>query len=385
MIPLYYNVRSLWTRRLSTGLTVLGLAMVVFVFAAVLMLAHGIEKALASGGSPLNVIVLREGATSEIASGVELEVVRVLGSAPELASGTDGEPLAVGERVVLVNLPRPGGASNVTIRGVGENSLTLRPAVRLLEGRLPRPGSNEVAIGTGLDGRFEGVVLGGELELANQRWPVVGRFEATGSAYESELWADGARIAAVFDRPAYSSATFRLRDEAAVAGFIAKVAQQGRYQLEAQREDLYWAEQATALVTFIRVLGLFVAFVFSVGAVLGAMITMYAQVANRIRELATLRAIGFRRRSVLASVVLESAVLGAAGGALGALGAAAMRWVEFRTLNFQTFSEVRFEFIPTPGILLAAVLFGTTVGLLAGVLPAIRAARLPILEAVRGA
>ena len=287
--------------------------------------------------------------------------------------------------MILVSLERPGGISNITVRGVHAESFAVHSGVRLVGGRPPRPGTNEIVVGSSLAGRFPGATIGGQIRIANQPWPVVGSFTAAGSAYESEIWADADRVGATFDRPAFSSATFRMRDEASTESFIQRVkAEEGRFQLVAEREDDYWEKQSTGLATFIRVLGLFVTFVFSGGAVLGAMITMYAQVANRIRELATLRAIGFRRRSVMTSVVIESAMLGAIGGLLGAGAAFLMRWVDFRTLNFQTFSEVRFSFEPTPAILLTAVLFGTVIGLVAGVLPAIRAARLPILAAVRG-
>jgi hypothetical protein len=385
MVPLYYNARSLWARRLSTGLTVLGLGLVVFVFAAVLMLARGIESALASGGDAANVVLLREGATSELVSSVERDVVRVLSTQPEVASSPTGEPLAAGELVVLVAMPRAGGAEvNTTARGIGPRSFAARPTVRLLAGRAPRPGTNEVALGSALLGRTPGANVGGELRFAQQRWPVVGAFSAEGGGYESELWADAQRLGSAFGREAaYSSAIVRLSSPAAVEGFIQRVEADPRFTLKAQSEPEYWESQASALATFIRVLGLFVSFVFSVGAVLGAMVTMYAQVASRIAELGMLRAVGFRRRSVLASIIIESAMLGAAGGVLGALGALAMRWVDIRTLNFQTFAEVSFGFKPTPGILLVALLFGTTMGLLGGLLPAARAARLSILNALR--
>lgn len=385
MVPLYYNARSLWARRLSTGLTVLGLALVVFVFAAVLMLARGIESALASGGDPSNVVLLREGATGELVSSVERDAVRVLATEPEVATSVSGEPLASGEIVVLVALPREDGKEvNTTARGVGPQSFAARPTVRLISGRTPRPGTNEVALGASLVGRTPGARVGGELRFAQQRWPVVGVFSADGGGYESELWADAQRLGSAFGREAaYSSAIVRLSSPSAVKGFIQRVQGDPRFTLKAQAEPEYWASQASALATFIRVLGLFVSFVFSVGAVLGAMVTMYAQVASRVAELGMLRAVGFRRRSVLASVIAESAMLGAAGGLLGALGAFAMRWVDIRTLNFQTFAEVSFGFKPTPGILMAAILFGTVMGLLGGLLPATRAARLSILDALR--
>lgn len=383
MIPFYYNVRSLWARRISTGLTVLGLGLVVFVFASVLMLANGIRSALAAGGSPQNVLLLRGGATSEVVSVLDRAVVQVLATEPEVATSTEGEPLGVGEIVVLVSLPRGGDFMNITARGIDPLSFSVRPKVRLTEGRAPRPGTTEVAIGAGLTDGLSGAYVGGELEFAQQRWPVVGRFEAGGGAYESELWADVTRLSAAFDRPGFSSATVRLRSPELVPAFIAKVKEDPRFTLDAEREDVYWAEQSTGLATFIRVLGLFASFVFSLGAVLGAMITMFAQVAARVRELGMMRAVGFRRRSVLGSVVVESMLLGAAGGLVGALGALAMSLVQIRTLNFQTFSVVRFGFSPTPGILLAALLFGTVMGTLGGLLPARRAARLSVLEAVQ--
>ncbi|MBN1203870.1 MAG: ABC transporter permease [Myxococcaceae bacterium] len=384
MVPLYYNTRSLWGRRLSTGLTVMGLGLVVFVFAAVLMLARGIEAALSAGGDPSNVVLLREGTDSELGSFMERDALRVLSTAPEVASSVEGEPLAAGEVVVLVALPRDGGnVMNTTARGISAQSVAARPTVRLVSGRMPRPGTNEVALGASLLGRTPGATVGGALRFAQQVWPVVGVFTAGGGAFESELWADGRRLGSAFGRDGPSSAIVRLSSPTLVDTFIRRVEADPRFTLKAQSESNYWEEQATALATFIRVLGLFVSFVFSMGAILGAMITMYAQVASRIAELGMLRAVGFRRRSVLASVMIESGLLGVTGGVLGALAALAMRWVDIRTLNFQTFAEVSFGFAPTPGILLAALLFGTGMGLLGGLLPALRAARLSILDALR--
>ncbi|QRK10054.1 FtsX-like permease family protein [Archangium violaceum] len=384
MIPLYYNTRSLWARRLSTGLTVLGLGLVVFVFATVLMLANGIESALASGGDPRNVILLAEGSTSELMSNVERDALRALGSAPQVASSPEGEPLVAGELIVPVLLPRgDGNESNINARGIGPESFAIRPTVRLIAGREPRPGTNEIALGEALVGRSPGAYLGGELVFAEERWPVVGVFTAAGGAYESELWVDANRLGPAFDRPGLSSIVVRTGSEQARDTFIQQVEEEPRFTLDAKSEPEYWAEQATWLATFIRVLGLFVSFIFSVGAVLGAMITMYAQVAARLGELGMLRAVGYRRRSVLASILIESAVLGAAGGVLGALGALATRWMEIRTLNFQTFAEVRFGFTPTPGIVVAALVFGTLMGVLGGMLPALRASRLSILDALR--
>ncbi len=384
MVPLFYNARSLWARRLSTGLTVLGLGLVVFVFSAVLMLANGIESALASGGDPANAVILRKGATGELVSGVERDSVRILATDPAVASGADGNRLVSGELVVLVALPRRGAqAVNTSARGIGPESFTARPEVRLVSGRKPRPGTHEVVLGQALVGTSPDATLGGELRFAQQRWPVVGVFEAGAGAFESELWADATQLGAAFGRPGYSSALVRLRSAGDMEDFVKRVEEDPRFTLEAKPEPRYWADQARGMATFIRVLGLFVSFVFSLGAVLGAMITMYAQVATRIAELGMLRAVGFRRRSVLASVVVESAMLGAAGGVLGALGALSTRWIHIRTLNFQTFAEVSFGFTPTPGIVVGALLFGTLMGLIGGLLPALRAAHLSILDALR--
>ncbi|WP_223632444.1 ABC transporter permease [Corallococcus sp. EGB] len=384
MVPLFYNARSLWARRVSTGLTVVGLGLVVFVFSSVLMLAHGIESALASGGDPSNVVVLRKGATSELVSGIEQEAVRILSTDSQVASGPDGLPLVAGERVALLTLPGGRARSmSTTARGISAESFAARPEVRIVSGRRPRPGTNEVVLGRSLVGTSPEAGLGGALTFAGQRWPVVGVIAARGGAFESEVWADALRLGAAFGREDFSSAVVRLRSPVEVDAFVKRVEANPRFTLEARPEPAYWADQGSGLATFIRVLGLFVSLVFSVGAVLGAMITMYAQVATRVAELGMLRAVGFRRRSVLASVVVESAMLGAAGGVLGALGALATRWIHIRTLNFQTFAAVSFGFSPTPAILLGALLFGTAMGILGGLLPALRAARLSILDALR--
>jgi ABC-type lipoprotein release transport system permease subunit len=385
MIPFYYNARSLFARRISTGATVVGLGLVVFVFAAVLMLSNGIESALRSGGRADNVVLLREGATSEIVSALDRDAVRAISTYTEIGSAPDGTTLITGELLMLIALSREGGGFiNASVRGIGPKSFLIRPGVVIVEGRAPRAGTHEIAIGNALVGRSAGAFVGGELSFAQTRWPVVGRIRAAGAAFESELWTDVDRLGQAFDRVGYTSATARLRSKGLVETFRAHVTSDPRFTLKAEREDKYWADQASSTATFIRVLGLFVSIVFSAGAILGAMITMYAQVAARSRELAMMRAIGFRARSVLGSVVVEAGLLGLAGGVVGAAGAFGMRWVHIETLNFQTFSEVRFGFVPTPGILLSAVLFGLAMGLVGGFLPAVRAARAPILEATRG-
>lgn len=387
MIPIYYNLRSLVARRLSTSLTVVGLSLVVFVFAATLMLSHGIEAALAAGGSEQNVVLLRQGSDTEIVSSVDRDVVRVISTWPEVASRRDGTPLVAGETVVIVALPRPGGNfTNTTARGIDGTSLDIRPTVRLAAGRPPRPGHDEVLLGAALEGKTEGARLGGELSFANRSWRVVGILSAEGSAFESEIWLPGDRLRDAFQREGFSSAIVRLSPSAArdTGAFIRRVEGDPRFTVEAKTERAYWADQARLMATFIRIMGLFVSLVFGVGAVLGAMITMYAQVAARIRELGMLRAVGFRRRSVLGSVVIESGLLGTGGGLVGCVAAFFMKWVRVETVNFSTFSQMRFHFEPSPGILFASLCFGVGMGLFGGLLPALRAARLSILDALRG-
>ncbi len=358
--------------------------MVVYVFAAVLMLGNGIETALSAGGNAANAVLLREGALHEIVSIIDRETVLSLSTLPELATSLKGEPLATGELVVLVALPRGDAHANITVRGITSTSFEARPNVRIFEGRKPRPGTNEVVLGSGLVGRGPDTNIGGELSFANQQWPIVGHLSADGSAFETEIWVDSNRLANTFGRTGFSSALLRLSSPEKYEELKKTIETDSRYQqLKAYREKQYWEEQAKTTATFIRVLGLFVAFVFSVGAILGAMITMYAQVAMRVQELGILRAIGFSRKSVLGGFLVESVFLGIAGGVIGTIGAFIMRWVKINTVNFQTFSDTRFGFVPTPGILTVALLFGATMGLLGGLLPATQAARLEILEAIK--
>lgn len=248
---------------------------------------------------------------------------------------------------------------------------------------MPERGAMELAIGSALVGTSPAAYLGGDLKISSQSFTIVGVLEAEGGAYESELWGDARRIGEAFKRDSPSSVILRATSPAAAAALATRIDADPRFTLKAKPEDQYWEDQSTGTATFIRVLGLFVSVVFSLGAVLGAMITMFAQVAARTRELGMIRAVGFRRRSVLGSVMLESLLLGLTGGLLGAAAASAMRLVQIRTLNFQTFAEVRFGFTPTPGILLGAVAFGAAMGLIGGLVPALRAARLSIVEALR--
>ncbi|GFO55977.1 multidrug ABC transporter permease [Geomonas sp. Red276] len=384
-IPYSYSFRNLWTRRLTTVLTASGMGLVVFVFAATLMLAEGLQKTLVETGSPDNVVVIRKAANSEVQSAVERDQAALLTTDPAVAVGTDGKPLLAKELVVLINLKKRGGnnPANVVIRGIGEESLALRPSVKLFEGRLPRPGSAEVMSGKSIARRFQGCGLGETIRFAMRDWRVVGVFDAGSTGFSSEIWGDVDQMMQAFRRPVYSSLIFRLRDTNAFDSYKARVEGDPRLTVEAKRETRYYLDQSEAMAKFLRILGMVLTVVFSVGAVIGATITMYAAVANRVTEIGTLRALGFQRKSILLVFILESLLLGLCGGVLGVVAASFMQLITISTMNWQSFSELAFSFTLTFGILWKSLLFSMVMGFIGGVLPAFRAARMNIVEALR--
>jgi ABC-type lipoprotein release transport system permease subunit len=389
-VPAVYNVRSLTVRRVTSFLTASGLAAVVFVFCTVLMLAAGIQRTLAATGSPDNAKIIRKGAQNEIQSGIEPEITRLITALPEVGLGKDGKALSSGELTVLIFALREGATSdeqgsNVTVRGVAPAAFELREGLRV-DGRRFQPGTSEILIGKGLVGRFQGMRPGGQVRFARRDWSVVGVIDAGGSAYDSEIWGDVDQFMDAFQRrPAVSSLTVRLREPAAFTALRDRLAADPQLStMEVKREVDYWAAQSESFATFIRALGLSVAFIFAFGAILGAMITMYAQVAARTREIGTLRAIGFRRVAVLVSFVFESILLALVAGGVGVAGASLMQLVSFSTMNFQSFSEVTFGFRLTGGIVAASLAFAAVMGYAGGLLPALRAARMPIVQATRG-
>ncbi len=389
-VPVIYNVRSLGVRRWTTGVTAFGLTLVVFVFTTVLMLATGVRETLKATGSPENAKVIRKGSQTEVQSGVLPEHLRLLSSAPETAIGPDGKPLVSAELVVIIFAVRQNGSSdedgtNVNVRGVGPTALELHQP-RALEGRMFHPGTSEVVIGKALAGRFRGMTLGGQVHFARRDWTVVGIMDQGGSAFDSEVWGDVDQFMDAFARrPAFSSITMRLKDKAAFQTLAARVeADPMLSTLEVKPEVDYWSAQSEQTSMFIEFIGLFVVIIFSFGAAIGAMITMYAQVAARTREIGTLRALGFRRRSVLVSFVAESVILALLAGAVGCAGASLMQLASFTTMNFQTFSEMSFRFHMSPGVVAASLVFAVVMGFAGGLLPAMRAARMPIVRATRG-
>jgi ABC-type antimicrobial peptide transport system permease subunit len=384
-IPISYSFRNLWVRRLTTVLTATGMALVVFVFAATLMLAEGLQKTLVETGSPDNVVVIRRASQSEVQSGVDRMQAALVESRPEVALGPDGKQLLAKELVVLINLPKRGSKkpSNVVIRGVGSSSLALRPQVKLKEGRMPRPGSSEIIAGESLAKRFEGAGIGESLRFAMRDWRVVGVFDAGSTGFSSEIWGDADQLMQSFRRPVFSSVTFRLRDAADFDVVKQNLETDPRLTVEAKLETRYYLDQSEAMAKFLRILGFALTIIFSLGAIIGAMITMYAAVANRVVEIGTLRALGFQRRSILLAFIIESFFLGLAGGIAGVAAASFLQLITISTMNWQSFAELAFSFSLTVPTVIKSLLFSVFMGLAGGILPAFRAARLSIVDALR--
>ncbi|HYX81703.1 MAG TPA: ABC transporter permease [Gemmatimonadales bacterium] len=385
-IPFSYIWRSLWARRLTTALTLGGVALVVFVFAGVLMLAHGLEATLVDTGSTDNAIVLRRSAGSELVSQIDRGTASVLETQPEVAPARDGRPLLSREVLVVINLYKKttNGMSNVSVRGVSPQAFELRPGVRIVEGRPFQFGTHEIVVGKNIATRFRGVALGAALEFGGDRWTVVGIADAAGTGFDSEIWGDTDQLMQAFGRPVYSSVTFRLRTPGQFDAIKTRLQADPRAQaLELKREQEFYREQSQAMAKFIKILGLVVTTIFSIGAMIGAMITMYAAVANRVVEVGTMRALGFQRRSILAAFLAESIVLAIAGGAAGLALASLLSFARVSTLNFGSFSEIGFGFALSPGVITRALIFAVVMGIVGGVLPAARAARLSIVNALR--
>jgi ABC-type antimicrobial peptide transport system permease subunit len=386
-VPFSYSMRNLAARRLTAALTVSGMALVVFVFATVLMLEEGLHGTLVATGSFDNVLVARRGAGAEVQSAVDRAQAGIVETLPQVMLGSDSQRLVSKEVVVLISLLKRSSdkPSNVLIRGIGAQGMALRPQVRLVGGRMFRPGSSEIIAGRSIGERFAGAGLGEQLRFAAREWTVVGHFEAARSAFDSEIWGDADQMLQAFRRTAYSSVLFRLTDAAAFEGVKSALETDPRLTLEAKRESDFYEEQSRALANFIRILGLSLSVIFSTGAVIGAMITMYAAVSNRTAEIGTLRALGFGSTSILWAFLLEALLIGAAVGALGLALASLMQLVSFSTMNFQTFAELAFSFTLTPKIVVLSMLFALAMGAIGGFLPAVRAARLKIVDALRAA
>lgn len=386
-IPLTYIVRNLWARRLTTALIAGGMALVVFVFAAALMLEEGLQRTLVETGSPANVMVIRQSAETEVQSSIDRRQAATIAVQPEIARDSTGHPLVSAESIVLVTLPKraTGKPANVVVRGISAQGLSLRPQVQLTHGRFFHPGAAEVVVGEAIARGFYHAGLNESLRFGQQDWRVVGILDAGGTAFDSEIWGDVDQFMQAFRRTDYSALLLKLADPSAFTALQERLSADPRFTVEVKREMRFYAEQSELLSNFIHILGVTLAVIFSLGATIGAMITMYAAVANRTREIGTLRALGFTRRNILIAFLAESVALSLVGGILGIALASLMQWVNVSTMNWQSFSELTFRFMLTPTIVVIALIFAIAMGLAGGVLPAARAARLAIVDALRAA
>jgi putative ABC transport system permease protein len=388
MIPISYNLRSLMVRRVTTAATALGIGLVVFVFAAMLMLLNSVDSILGASGDPGVAVVISKGSDAELSSTVENDRAGLILEKPEVARDGQGKPLGVAELVVVLTMEKVGaeGVANVTMRGVPENAATFHARIKIVSGRVPKPGTDEVMVGEKIAGRFKGLALGQTFDLRKNRPAnVVGIFSAGGAVYESEVWGDVDTMRAAFGRQGVaSSVRVRLASASKYEAFETSVEQDKALGLDVLRETEYYEKQSYGLAILIKGLGITIAVFFSLGAMVGAMITMYGSVANRRREIGTLRALGFSQPSILFSFLLEAVVLAMAGGIMGLLASLSMATVKFAVLNPSSWSEVVLRFQPSALMMIGALLFGALMGLLGGFLPAWRAATTSPIEAMRG-
>jgi putative ABC transport system permease protein len=385
-IPIVYNFRSVRARWTSAIVAVLGIAGTVGVFVAMLSLAKGFRATLVSSGSPDNALIVRGGATSEMTSGVALDSVKIIQDAPGIARGPNG-PLLTAEAVLMAPIPlrSTGTDANVEVRGVSPNVLEIRKGVRIVDGRMFSPGHAEVIVGKNANTTYAGLTLGNTIGLGTMQWKVVGVFDAGGSSFDSEVWGDPHLLTAAYNRPDtfFQSVTARLTSPEALTQLKDALSSDPRLNVDVSREIDYYDKQSTRMTTLITRLGGFVALVMAIGAVFGALNTMYSAVADRGREIATMRALGFGGPSVIVSFLIEALFISLVGGVLGCVAVLRLNGVTTSTINFQTFSNLAFAFKITPALLMWGVIFALVMGVLGGVFPAVRAARLPVATALR--
>ncbi len=385
-IPISYNVRNLKLRKGLTVMTALGIALTVTTAIFLMALLAGLQRAFVTSGNPLNILVLRKGSEAELSGGFDASLFPTLTTLPGVAKDSHGQPMASGEWVVVIVLPRKDGTGevNVTVRGMMPDGLELRPSVKLVDGRWFQTGQREVVVSKSLRQRFAHANLGDSMEFGKGSWKVVGVFDAGGSAYESEVWGDVNQMASDFDRQGgFSSAYLRATDPIAADALKNRVSDDQRLKLEGVLETDYYAKQ-TSSGGPIKVIGIVVAFIMAIGSIFAAMNTMYAAVAYRGREIATLRVIGFSRPAILTSFVLESLMLALLGALVGILLMLPFNGMQTGTSNQVTFSEVVFSLRITPMVAGLAVAFALVMGLFGGLFPAWHAARQNILNALRG-
>ena len=385
-IPVIYNFRSVKARWTSAIVAVLGIAGTVGVFVAMLSLARGFKATLVSSGSRDNAMVMRAGATSEMTGGVGIDAVKILQDAPGIARSSDG-PLVTPEVVLVAPIPliSTGTDANVQIRGVSKNVLQIRNKVKIVEGRMFQPGLNEVVVGKNANKSYTGLTLGNTINLGNVRWLIVGIFDAGGSSFDSEVWADAHLLGPAYNRPDtfFQSVTVHLVSPESLQQFKDAVTSDPRLNVDVTREIDYYSKQSTRLTTLITVLGGLIASIMAIGAVFGALNTMYSAVAERGREIATMRALGFGGAAVVFSFLIEALLISFIGGAIGAVAVLPLNGLTTGAMNWQTFSHLAFAFKITPGLLLAGIIFALLMGLFGGLPPAMRAAWRPVAVALR--
>ncbi|HWC72711.1 MAG TPA: FtsX-like permease family protein [Gemmatimonadales bacterium] len=386
MIPIIYNVRSVVRRPVSTALTALGVGLVVAVFIGMLALANGFRAALVKTGSKANALVLRKGADSELSSGLGRDVASIIAADPHVATGPDGRPLVSPEVYVLIPLAKSFDTTqiaNVVVRGISDQAWQVRNNVKITAGERPTSGRPEVCVGSRLTRRFPHTGIGQTLHFAGRDWTVKCHFSAAGSAFESEIWGENEQFMPVFRGDVFQSISFRLKDPAGFDEAQRSLQADKRMTVDVHRESEFYAQQSQLLSTILNFLAIMITGIMAVGAVFGAINTMYAAIASRAPEIGVLLTLGFRPASVLASFLAESAFIALIGGVLGCLFALPLNGIVTSTTNWSSFSEIAFSFRITPLLLLFGVAFALVMGVIGGFFPALRAARLQVVQALR--
>lgn len=386
-VPFKYIIKNFKTRKLTTLITISGIALVVFVFAAVLMMAYGIQKTLIATGSAENVIIARKSSNGEISSIIPGDIRSVIKTIPNIAKTPEGKPVISEEPVVIINLEiKKGGMSNITVRGVSQEVFNLRPQVKLKEGRMFNPSLRELIVGKAISDKFIGAQIGSKIRFAGDDWTIVGLMESEGSGFDSEVWGDSDQMLNAFKRGnAVSTVTFKL-DKPDSFERIKQIFDSERrlQQFEPKIEQKFFEEQSELMAAFIRILGIFITVIFSLGATIGAAITMYAAVANRTVEVGTMRSLGFSRRSILIAFLTEAVFISLIGCAIGLFFASFLQFFSISTLNFSSFAELSFSFALNPSIIIITTIFAVAMGIVGGFFPSVHAARLNIVTALRG-
>ncbi len=386
-VPISYNFRSIRARWTSTIVAILGIAGTVGVFVAMLSLARGFRATLVASGSPDDALVMRAGSTSEMMGGITLDSVKLVQDKPGVARDASGHPLVTQEVVGVVPIPliSTGTDANVEVRGVSPNVLEIRKFVKVVQGRMFHSGLDELVVGKNASKTYAGLTVGNTVDFGGGHWKVVGVFDAGGSSFDSEMWCDSRILNEVLKRPdnIFQSATVRLTSPAAFDEFKDSITSDPQLNLEVEREVEYYAKQSSAMTSLITILGGLVAAVMAIGAVFGALNTMYSAVAERGREIATMRALGFSSWNVILSFLFEALLISFIAGIIGCVVVLPLNGMTTQTMNFSTFSNIAFAFKITFNLLVMGVIFALAMGVLGGLLPAVRAALRPVAVSLR--